>query len=144
MNSQYDRRVFAVSRRDFGKRVAMLGSASILPSHQAARTGRGDDRGDAPRDQDAPGQPDRLLERLSPEGRLRFDTMWQSVIRRHGNRLTDEQKTRMRKIIANNVKMLEPIYAVPLKNGDAPATVLRLDDADHGAPLNRTARPRAK
>jgi hypothetical protein len=52
--------------------------------------------------------------------------MWQNVQRKHGDRLTEDQKVRMRKIIANNVRLLESVYAVPVKNGDAPATALLL------------------
>ena len=77
---------------------------------------------------EAPAQDDRALEKLSAEGRVRFESMWQNVLRKHGDRLTEDQKTRMRKIIANNVTMLETIYAVPVRNGDAPATTLRLTE----------------
>jgi len=52
--------------------------------------------------------------------------MWQAVLRKHGDRLTAEQKARMQKIIASNVRMLESIDAVALKNGDTPASTLLL------------------
>ena len=100
-----------LSRREFGQRVALATGAGIAASARTA---------------DALGQDDRAVEKLSAEGRVRFESMWQNVLRRHGGRLTDEQKTRMRKIIANNVAMLETVYAVALNNGDAPATTLLL------------------
>ena len=101
-----------LSRREFGQRVALVTTAAgIAASARAA---------------DARAQDDRAVEKLSVEGRVRFESMWQNVLRKHGGRLTDEQKTRMRKIIANNVAMLESVYAVALNNGDAPATTLLL------------------
>jgi hypothetical protein len=114
----------SLSRREFGKRFALVTGAGIVPSAPVVA---------APVDSRAPGSPldqnDPALQKLSAEGRLRFDLMWQNILRKYGDRLTDEQKSRMRKIVVTNVTMLESIYAVPLKNGDAPATsLLLLDD----------------
>ena len=105
----------SLSRREFGQRVALATGAGITA---AARAGTAE----------ASVQDDRAAEKLSAEGRVRFESMWQNVLRKHGDRLTADQKTRMRKIIANNVTMLETIYAVPVRNGDAPATTLRLPE----------------
>ena len=105
----------SLSRREFGQRVALVTGAGITASARASAA-------------EALAQDDRALEKLSAEGRVRFESMWQNVLRKHGDRLTEDQKTRMRKIIANNVTMLETIYAVPVRNGDAPATTLRLTE----------------
>jgi hypothetical protein len=97
----------------------------------------------------APGSPldqnDPALEKLSAEGRLRFDLMWQNILRKNGDRLTDEQKSRMRKIVATNVTMLESLYAVPVNNGDAPATsLLLLDDKAARPSVAPASRPPAR
>jgi hypothetical protein len=113
----------ALSRREFGQRVALATGAGLASSAPAAG---------ADGHHDAAAQDDRAMEKLSAEGRVRFESMWQNVLRRHGDRLTADQKTRMRKIIASNVKMLETIYAVPVGNGDAPATTLLLTESTVG------------
>ena len=110
----------SVSRREFGKRLAVVTGAGIVPSARAVEPHAAGSALD---------QNDPALQRLSAEGRLRFDLMWQNILRKHGDRLTDEQQSRMRKIVATNVAMLESVYAVAVKNGDAPATsLLLLDD----------------
>ena len=105
----------ALSRREFGRRVALAAGAGVVPAAGVLGGYAG------PFNQDDP-----ALQKLSAEGRVRFESMWQNVLRKHGARLNDEQKTRMRKIIVANVTMLETIYAVPVKNGDTPATTLLL------------------
>jgi hypothetical protein len=115
----------SVSRREFGKRLAVVTGAAIVPSARVAG-GAGESHAAG----SALDQNDPVLQRLSAEGRLRFDLMWQNILRKHGDRLTDEQKSRMRKIVATNLAMLESVYAVAVKNGDAPATsLLLLDDS---------------
>jgi hypothetical protein len=125
-----------VSRREFSKQIALvagavpstrvLGSlASLSPESPAAHHG-------------PVSQNDRVQE-LSADGRLRFETMWQNVLRKHGDRLSDEQKSRLRKIVANNVVMLESVYGVALANGDTPATALLLVE-DQSTSRRRTPR----
>jgi hypothetical protein len=105
-----------VSRREFGKRLALASAAIGAPSNPV--------RAIAPHDRgghhDSAIQVGPALDKLSAEGRARFESMWQNVLRKHGERLTDDQKTRMRKIIAYDVTLLDAVYAVPLKNGDTP------------------------
>jgi hypothetical protein len=108
----------SLSRREFGQRVALATAGAGIAS-----SARADGHS---RLAEASAQDDRAVAKLSAEGRVRFESMWQNVLRKHGDRLTADQKTRMRKIIASNVTMLETIYAVPVRNGDAPATTLRL------------------
>jgi len=93
-------------------------------------------------------QPDAALQKLSPEGRARFETMWQNVLRAHGDRFTDGQKARLRRIVLRNATMLEAVYAIDVKNGDGPATILRLVDggapSKPGAAQPKTRRPAAR
>jgi hypothetical protein len=117
-----------LSRREFGKRVALVTGAAVVPSARAVANSVDPHAGGYAGHHAPFTQADPSLDRLSAEGRVRFESMWQNVLRKHGDRLTDEQKTRMRKIIANNVIMLESVYAVPVKNGDTPATTLLLVD----------------
>jgi len=121
-----------LSRREFGQRVALATGAGIVASTPVSgdvRPAHAD--GDAGH-QDPVNPDDPAIRKLSAEGRVRFESMWQSVLRKHGARLTGEQKTRMRKIIANNAAMLESVYAVSVNNGDAPATTLLLVETAAG------------
>ena len=107
-----------VSRREFGRRLAVA-SAAVAAMPGAIRATE-------------PQPP-------SADGDTRIDAMWQSVLRKHGDRLTQDQKARLRKIITYNVRLLDAVAAFPLSNGDAPATTLRLVD---GPPAARSvARP---
>src|SRR6185503_14387660 len=127
VDEKADHRSSRLSRREFGKQVALVTGAAVVPSPRVsgrvAAAAAGEHAGHAPFNQSDP-----ALEKLSADGRVRFESMWQNVLRKHGDRLSDEQKVRMRKIIANNVVMLEAIYAVPVRNGDTPATTLLLVD----------------
>ena len=112
----------ALTRRAFGRLAVLGGGGLALP--RLAGTGAADPHA-ASRSE---AQTDAALQKLSPEGRARFESMWQSVLRNHGDRFTEDQKTRLRRIISRNVSMLEAVYAVDVRNGDGPATVLRLVD----------------
>jgi hypothetical protein len=76
---------------------------------------------------------------LSPQARAEIDAKVENVIRRWGDRLSEEQKTRARTIITRHVRMLETVRKFPVHNGDSPAAVLKLY-ATASAPA-ATARP---
>jgi len=54
------------------------------------------------------------------------EARFQRVMQRYGDRLSPEQKTRIRKIITYNERLLEPIRTRALENGQAPATEFKL------------------
>jgi hypothetical protein len=132
----------SVSRREFGRRVALAAGAGIVAADLAAGAdptlhAHGGHRESLDRSGQTPPN-------LSEAGRVRFDSMWENVLRKHGDRLDDDQKARMRKIITNNVKLLEAVYAVALTNGDTPATTLRLLDGQRPSPTHApSSAPRA-
>lgn len=84
----------AISRRGFGRRVAL---AAALPQ------GRG-------------GQPP-----LPSQEQAEVDAKAADVIRKYGDRLSEEQKTRVRTVLARHQRMLMRVREFPLENGDAPA-----------------------
>ena len=127
----------SVSRREFGRRIALVSGA--VPSARVLGAFAGASPEELSSHHGPGAQSDRAVQDLSAEGRVRFDSMWQNVLRKHGDRLSDEQKTRMRKIIASNVTMLESVYAVAVANGDTPATALLLVE-DKTTPRSRASR----
>lgn len=66
-----------------------------------------------------------------PAAGSEIEARYQQIIRRYGDRLSQEQRKRVRKILAYNEKLLAPIRAFPLDNGQPAATVLKFyEDAD--------------
>lgn len=63
---------------------------------------------------------------LSPNQTQEIDARFNEVIRRYGDRLSDEQRRRVRRILMQNERMLAPIRDFEVKNGDTPATTLKL------------------
>jgi hypothetical protein len=111
-----------VSRREFGRRAAfgvvagaIAASAlstsatavvpSALPPHMSQEQARSG---------------------LSVAAQAEVEAKLQHVLTAYSDRLSDDQKKRMRQIITGHVRMLEAVRPIPTANGDAPATVLKL------------------
>jgi hypothetical protein len=65
---------------------------------------------------------------LTPEQSRDVEAKLANIVRRYGERLSEEQRKHLRKILAYNETMLAPIRALELQNGDPPVTVLKLFD----------------
>jgi hypothetical protein len=63
---------------------------------------------------------------LSAAAAAELEAKMQNVLRRWGDRLNEDQRTRMRGIITRHVRMLETVRAIPTDNADPPASVLKL------------------
>lgn len=96
----------AVSRRGFGKAVAGAAAAGLSPLTVAAQQ--------------------RPESGLAPEDEREVDVKLANVLRKYGDRLSDEQKTRARTILVRHQRMLARVRAFPLDNGDTPASTLKL------------------
>ena len=103
-----------VTRRQFGKQAAFAGLSAALAVTPAASQA------------EAAG--------LSAKGTTAADDIearYQQIIRRYGDRLSEEERKRVRKILAYNEKLLAPIRSFPLDNGQPAATVLKFyEDAE--------------
>ena len=64
--------------------------------------------------------------KLTPDQRRDVEAKLANIIRKYGERLSEEQRKHLRKILAYNETMLAPIRAFTLENGDPPVTVLKL------------------
>jgi hypothetical protein len=94
-----------ISRRKFGG-AALLGAA--LPAVSAA-----------------PQQP--AGAGLSAAESAEVEARYNNTIREYGDRLSEEQRQHIRRILTANERMMSHIRAFPLDNGDTPATVLKLE-----------------
>lgn len=95
----------AISRRKFG-RAALLGAT--LPAVSAS-----------------PQQPADAS--LSAAETSEVEARYNNAMRQYGDRLSEEQRQRIRRILTTNERMMSHIREFPLDNGDTPATVLKLE-----------------
>jgi hypothetical protein len=109
----------AVSRRGLGRRAAVSAAALAL--------GFSLDTPAAP--QQNQGQPP-----LSSADQAEVDAKFANVVRKYGDRLSDDQKTRVRGVLGRHQRMLARVRAFPIENSDPPATGLRLYPNDTAAP----------
>jgi hypothetical protein len=108
------------SRRDFGRGVAAtLAGVTLVPTGLLCAPGAL--AGDLTELQDQDQGAD-----LSAQARAEIDAKVQNIIARWGDRLSEEQRTRLRATVTRHVRMLETVRAFPLENGDPPAPVLRV------------------
>jgi len=63
---------------------------------------------------------------LTPEQSHDVEAKLANIIRKYGERLSEEQRKHLRKILAYNETMLAPVRAFALQNGDPPVSVLKL------------------
>jgi hypothetical protein len=108
-----------LSRRGLGRRAAL--SATALALGLAAETPAA-----APQPQ---GQPP-----LSAADQAEVDAKFAGVVRKYGERLSDDQKTRIHGELGRHQRMLARVRAFPIENSDSPATGLRLIPNDTAVP----------
>lgn len=66
------------------------------------------------------------MAKLSPAAQAEVEMKVASIFRKYGDRLSDEQKTDIRRAMAETQDGIEKMRAFVLENGDQPATVLKL------------------
>lgn len=129
-----------ISRRQFGRSAAgavaaattiaaatTLAAPALLASNVA-----GAQKTPAPNPQQKQPEP---LEGLTPEQAAEVDARLANILRKYGSRFTEDQKSRLRRILVQNERMMAPVRAFALENGDAPASVLRISfDHPRSAP----------
>ena len=106
MASQRPSSPSALTRRQFGKQAVTAGLAAALAGTPVA------------------GQENASTDREN-ETDSEIEARYQQILRRYGSRLAEAQRRRIKKILAYNEKLLAPIRAFPLKNGQPAATVLK-------------------
>ena len=108
----------SLSRRDFTRRAAVATAAiATLPSgllrpRAAVAVGTSLSAANEPK--------------LSPESKAEADAKIQAILRKYGDRLSEEQKADIRRLVFEGQKPLEALRAYKIDNSDQPGTVLRL------------------
>jgi hypothetical protein len=103
-----------ITRRSFAVGAAMAATATLLPG-----AAHGESAAAPPAQSDA-------ASKLSAGARAEVDTKVKEIFRKYGNRLSEEQKADIRKVMAETQDGLEKMRGFALANGDQPATVLEL------------------
>jgi hypothetical protein len=109
-----------ISRRQFGRNAAIAAAATLTAPALLATTTATEG---AARPQEKKPEP---LEGLTLEQTAEVDARLANILRKYGSRFNDDQKARLRRILAQNERMMAPVRAFSLQNGDPPASVLRI------------------
>ena len=108
-----------ISRREFARRAAFVSAAASLSPAELLT--RGSAAAVAPPLQTpAPSGP-----KLSPESQAEMESRVHAVFTQYGSRLSDAQKSDLRRIAADGQAALERLRAFPTDNGDGPALYLK-------------------
>jgi hypothetical protein len=111
-----------VTRRQFGKQAAFASLSAALAVTPSA--GQTDAAPPSKKETNASGD---------------IEARYQQVVRRYGDRLSEEQRRRVRKILAYNEKLLAQIRSFPLDNGQPAATVLKFYEDAQATPRAESA-----
>jgi hypothetical protein len=106
-----------LSRREFAQRAAMLSATASIVSPAVML--------EAPAETSLHDQAQPSAPKLSPEGQAEADARYQLVLKLYGDRLSDEQKTQVKKMCVELQPALDRIRAYKLDNGEAPALYLK-------------------
>jgi hypothetical protein len=105
-----------ISRRDFARAAALAAAATaIRPDEILARTPG-----------ETPPQASSAESKLSPASQAEVDTKVRAILAKYGNRLSEQEKTDIRRLVTEGQKSLDKLRAFPLENADQPALVLKL------------------
>lgn len=108
-----------ISRREFARRAAFVSAAaSLSPAELLTRESAA--AGALPLQTPAPSGP-----KLSLESQAEMESRVQAVFTQYGSRLSDAQKSDLRRIAADGQAALDRLRAFPTDNGDGPALYLK-------------------
>jgi hypothetical protein len=115
-----------ISRREFGLDAAVAAAGALsLSISPAGYVAERRDRGNISPTL-AAGEQGTAPPKLSPEQSRDVEAKLANIVRKYGERLSEEQRNHLRRILAYNETMLASVREFTLQNGDPPATVLKL------------------
>ncbi len=117
-----------ISRRDFGRHAAVATALALSPGTLIESPQDSD-----PRRKLEASLPNNRGDGLTPEQREELEAKLTNIIRKYGNRLSDDQRAHLRRILTYNEKMLASVRSFPLQNGNPPASVLKVSFLEQSA-----------
>ena len=121
-----------ISRRQFGRNAAIATAASLgVPAFLTAESAAAAPAAEAATfhesllspPQEKKGDP---LKGLTPQQVADLQAKHANILRKYGSRFNDAQKQHLIRILAQQERLLAPVRAFAVQNGDPPASVLRL------------------
>lgn len=109
---------FSLDRRQFTLGAAAAATAALLRPTKALAQTTGTL---AELDQKAQS----AMAKLTSQGRAEVEAKIANIFRKYGDRLSEEQKADIRRIMAETQEGLDKMRAFPLENGDQPADAFR-------------------
>lgn len=130
-----NKKEFAISRREFARRAAMISAAASLAPADLLRA---EIPASAAQAQQPPSPP-----KLSPESQTEVESRLQAILNEYGSRLSDVQKTDLRRLCREAQPPLDRLRAYATENGDGPALYLRplMEREKKPSPMPATAKP---
>ena len=127
-----------ISRREFGRGAAIAtavsfgacprlttrlspASSAIDPTNSVLEAGSAGEPAVSPQEKKTD-----PLKGLTPQQVADVEAKHANILRKYGSRFNDAQKNRLQRILAQNERLLAPVRAFEVQNGDAPASVLRV------------------
>lgn len=117
MSKQKGRESSEISRREFAR------SAALTAVTAAALPGVAFGQAEKPELKPAPAPQGPAL---PPAAQAEAERAMQAILAKYGDRLSDEQKADVRRLVTAQQRSVETLRAFALENGDGPATVLHL------------------
>jgi hypothetical protein len=108
---------FLLGRRQFALGAAAAATSALLPGDLLAQT--------APSDKSLEEKTRAAMAKLSASAQAEVEMKVASIFRKYGDRLNDEQKADIRRIMAESQDGLEKMRSFKLENGDQPADAFR-------------------
>jgi hypothetical protein len=115
-----------ISRRRFARNAAAIAAVTLSPSGILAIPNLGGAN-------TAVVGADENKRKLNPAQLQDVEAKLANIIRKYGDRLSEEQRQHLRRMLSYNETLLAPIRAFPLKNGDSPVMVLKLSTGKNSA-----------
>jgi hypothetical protein len=109
---------FLLDRRQFALGAAAAATTALLPGDLLGQTAAGADKSLDEKTRAA-------MAKLTASAQAEVEMKVASIFRKYGDRLSDEQRADIRRIMAESQEGLEKMRAFKLENGDQPADTFR-------------------
>lgn len=124
---------FSLSRRKFSLGAAATAAAIVLPGQTTTSIpaeAQASSPSPAPQASPPPAtleeQAQAAMAKLSPGAQAEVEMKYRDIVRKYGDKLSAEQKTDVRKALAETQEGLESLRAYALDNNDQPAAVFHI------------------
>ena len=119
---------FLLGRRQFALGAAAVATNALIPKGNGLTMdvlGQATTAGTQPEPQSLEAKTKAAMAKLSASAQAEVEMKVASIFRKYGDRLSDEQKADIRRIMAESQEGLEKMRAFKLENGDQPADAFR-------------------